>query len=605
MLSLTTPNFVAIDTETTGLNLWQNDEVFTASAAFPSGRILFWRNSFEGLREILEDSTIDKVFQNAKFDWRGLEKLFPGLKIRGRVWDTMIFAHLMDGRSAQRKQLNLDYLSARYLPPSRRKVIQELDDWFAEHKVAKKDQGKHFTDLPPELLNKRCNSDAILTCLLFMKLYPVVVKEFALLLEQEHRLLPIVKRMEDRGLVVDPDEVIKQSIFFDEVIEDVTGFCEDILGWEGFNINSHDHQSAVLERTGILHLITKLTTKTKKKQIKERTLRDLHHPVAHMLLLGKKASDLNGKFLQQMQRFYHYTERGPIVHPHWNQVGTLSGRFSTSKPNLLNIPAEGGHLSEEEIEEAIDMTGIDFAPHIKRCFLCSPGYAHIHSDKEKVEVYMLAHYTKDPVMLEIMKSGLDIHEEISLRMFNSADKRLRVRAKAVVFGYIYGAGDGVIASNCRCSIPEAKEYRARLSHVCTGLERWKKELQRQLANLNYIVTDHGRRHYLLSSESYMAINRMCQGTAADEVKSRMVDIGEWFERDYPDCSIILNYHDDVGSEVPIELLEEVAPKYHELMEDTKIKYELPLPASLEATDTRWADLKDYEEYQNDRSKRAT
>ena len=583
-LPLVIPNFVAIDIETTGLNPWKGDRMFAAAATFPSGRKLFWRDDFGGLQELLEDPRVDKVFHNAKFDWRMLE--FSSFKICGRIWDTMIFAHLLNGTQF----LNLEELAFRYLPPSRWKVVRELNQWFDEHGISKKERGKQFTALPPGLLQQRCEGDATATALLFMKFYPVVRKLFERLLIQEHRLLPIVKHMEDRGMLVNLEEVAIQRKYLSEVTENVIDFCEGIIGHEGFQLRSHDDQEHLLACAGILDQITERTTKTGRPKLSEQTLRELHHPVSHMLLLGKKAEDLNSKFLHSIEQLHVNN----VLHAQFNQLGTVTGRFSSSKPNLENQPTEGGHLSSEEAEEAVELTSVDLVPHIKRCFCCRPGYAHLHSDKSKIEVLMLGHYTKDPTLLEVMRSGHDIHEEMSMRMFGEATPGLRVRAKITVFGFQYGVGDEGLAKKIRCTIQEARSYKERLRSLCPSIETFRRRLRSQLEAVGYVQTDHGRRHYLSSAEAYMAVNRMCQGTAADEVKSCMVAIGEWFNQQYPDCSILLNIHDDLGSEIPIDLLHEIAPKYLELMTNTSIPFAIPLPASLEYTTTRWSDLVEYE-----------
>ena len=577
------PNFVAIDTECTGLNPWKGARMFAAAAVFPSGRTLYWRDDFGGLKELLEDASIDKVFQNAKFDLRMLE--WAGFEVKGQVWDTMILAHLADAS----QRLALEHLAVRYLAPSRRKVVEELNVWFDEHKIKVADRGKNFGNLPPELLRKRCISDTTLTALLFQRLYPVISKEFPLLIKQEHELLPVVKKMEDRGMLIDLEEVARQREYMSEVTEQVVLFCEGILGHGGFNIYSKAHLCDLLKRAGVLDQITERTPKTHEPQLTEQVLRGLHHPVAHMILLGKKADALDSKFLRAIQKLHVDS----VVHAQFNQLGTCTGRFSCSKPNLENQPTEGGHLSSEETEEAILMTGTDLAPRIKRCFPCRPGFTHLHADKSKVEVLMLAHYTRDPMLLEVMTSGLDIHEEMSMRMFGEATKGLRVRAKVTVFGFQYGVGDEGLAKKIRCTVAEAKSYKERLQSLCPTIQKFKRDLRRQISERGYVCTDHGRRHYLRREQAYMAVNRMCQGTAADEVKSRMLALNRWFQQKYADCSILLNIHDDIGSEIPTELVPEIAETYHNIVEEVSIPFALPLPASLESTTTTWAELKDY------------
>lgn len=582
MISITLPKkFVAIDTEATGLSPWFGGKMFATSAVFPSGRILFWRDSFSGLKSLLKDCNIDKVFQNANFDIRMLE--WAGFKVRGNVWDTMILAHLLDAKQS----LALEQLTVRYLPPSRWKVVKEINEWFDAQGIPKKERGDRFIELPKPLLRKRCENDALLTCLLFAKLYPVVAETFPRLLEQEHRLLPTVKRMEDVGIPIDNREVAKQERYLTKVVADVEDWCRAYVGSEDFSIGKRKDKEYLLKKSNLLDAIT---VKTDKGQLSfsQESLSMLHHPAAQMLALGVQAKQLCSTFLGQVKTY----QVNNIIHPNWHQLGTVTGRFSSTKPNVMNIPTEGGHLSSEEAEEHIELTGIALAPHIERIFTCLPGYCLIYSDKKKIEVCMLAHYTKDPVMLNTIRRGDDIHKEMSIRMFGEATKGLRVRAKVTVFGWQYGAGDAALANNCKCSIEEVRRYRMRLNQTCPRLNAWKNHQIEKLFELGYVQTDHGRRHYLSPNyQSYMVVNRMCQGTAADEVKSRMVAIGEWLNRDYPDASIVVNIHDALGTAIPLELLPKILPQYHKIMEQTSIPFMLPLAASKEFTSTRWSDLK--------------
>jgi len=582
MISLTLPtNFVAIDTETNGLYVWRGHKPFAACGVFNSGRIVFWRDDFKGLKEICADENLHKVFFNAKFDCEMLAMI--GCPVKGRVWDVRIFAHLLDGRQA----LNLDSVSRRYLPQEPPKVVAEIDDWMRANKIKKADKGANFKNLPPDLLKRRCIGDTSLTIKLFHRLYPVVAKTFPLLMEQEHRLIPIVSRMERRGFLIDLEEVHEQRMYLETVIEHVQQYCAGIMDNDFFNLNSPKQQRELAAKAGFIDQITIKTKKTKQPSMNAEALRGLHHPVAAMLLLGKMASQLSGTFLSQIQEH----EVDSVVHAGLDSCGTLSGRFSSSKPNLLNIPAEGGHLTKEELQEQVDFTGIDLAPHIKKVFKVRPGFAHIHADKSKLEVAMLAHYTNDKVLCGILSDpSNDIHAEISQLMFESTDKGLRVRSKAVVFGYIYGAGDEVIARRVHGSISDAKEYRRKLEMLCPTIPRFKSQLATQIRDRGYIETVQGRRHYLYPGESYMAINRMCQGTGADEVKSRLPAIEEELISQYPELCPLLNIHDDIVSEVPLEQVEEILPKYKEVMERTALKYNIPLPVSVGVTTTSWADL---------------
>ncbi len=593
--------YVAIDTETTGLNPWRGDRMFSVAAAFPTGRILYWRGEFGGLRELLEDEAVDKVFHNAKFDLRMLE--FSGYKVRGRVWDTMIFGHLLDGDQS----LKLENMAKRYLPRARWKVVDELNTWFDDNGIPKAKRGRHFADLPPGILEKRNTGDAVSTMLLFQKFYHTVAVTFPLLLEQEHNLIPVVKKMENRGIVVDYDEVHRQMDEYAAMVDDVVLFCEGVVGWEGFNLNSKAHQEELLDKAGLLDQIQE-RTKTGHKRLNDWNLRLLRHPVAHMLMMGKAAAKMRDTFLDQAERLSVPTKidglagNYGVLHTTYNQTGTVTGRFSSSGPNLQNIPIEGSQggrtsYTNEEAADSFESTGIEFSPHIKNIFVVRPGFAHVHSDKSRAEMMMLAHYTKDPVLIEMVQKS-DPHTEICMRLFGSVTKGLRTRAKIVVFGFMYGAGDKTLALKIGDTIEVARDTRRRLEKQIPSLNGWRNEMRDRLKDCGYVVSSYGRRYYLKVSEniefdeSYMSVNRMCQGTVGDEIKSRMIALDNMYRSECPDCCMILNIHDDLGTEVPLDEVHRMAPRIYNVMCQTGIKFNVPMPSSCDITFDRWANLKE-------------
>lgn len=612
------PNCVAIDTETTGINPWRGDRMFSAAAAFPSGRRLFWYRDFAGLKDLLEDESVDKVFHNAKFDLRMLE--FSGFTVKGKVWDTMIFGHLLDGRDAG-SGLSLDNMSRKYLPMQYRKVTQEVNEFFqgianAESKKLGKQAAKRnsdfnksivdFSKLPKDLLKRRVVGDADLTLRLFNRMYDTVRQTFPLLLDQEHKLLMVVKRMEDRGIQVDIEEIHRQKVEYDLIVDDVLDFFETYTGKEGFNLNSRADQERVLDMAGLLDCIDERTDPSKtfpngQPKLNDYNLRNLHHPVAHMLLMGKAAAKMRDTFLSQAEG----CQTDGVLHPNFNQLGTTTGRFSCSNPNLQNIPIEGDRrtaYTESEAEESFDMTGIEYAPHIKRLFVVRPGYAHIHSDKKQAEMVMLAHYTNSKSMREIFETGESIHDGLCRLLYGEWTKGLKTRTKAVVFGYQYGASLATIAKKIGSDLAEARRARNRLAQVIPDLPRWRRLLEDLVQEQGFVQTIHGRRHYLSGSESYKAVNRMCQGSVGDEIKSRMVALDDMIRAEGVDACLLLNIHDDIGTEIAEGDVERIGPKIVDIMnESTPLGFTLPLAADANITFSRWADLMDVEDEKDPRS----
>ena len=602
---------VAIDTETTGLYVYKGDVPFAWSAVFPDGTELFGRDDFDKLKEICEDPTIDKIFFNAKFDWRMIEK--KGIKVLGKIWDVGILCHLMDGRDAS-GHLNLDDQSQKYLPAEYRKVVAEIEKWFNENgygHLKKKERYAHFDKLPNEILRSRVVGDARLTLMLFMRLFNTVAKHFAFLLDQETRLIPVVKHMEDRGVLVDPVEIQTQMDHFQSVVDDVIRFCEDMLGTdEGFNINSPVHQAELLKTAGIYEQITEFTKPKKgrkstkafvpKRKLDGYNLQMLHHPVAWMLLVGKAANKMISPFLTQALEFM---DADGILHPSYKQTGTTSGRFSCSEPNLQNIPTEGDRrasYTEDEAAEALDMTGHNFAPHIKRIFKVREGRCHVHADKKQAEMVALCQYTRDEKMREIFLSGESIHDGICMALFNEITKGLKQRSKAVTFGYQFGASVKVMARKAGVSTAEGYALKARYKRIFPSLDAWRAVLEEMVRARGYVETMHGRRHYLFRNEAYMAVNRMCQGTIGDEIKSRMIALYEWIMSEGLDAFLVLNIHDDLAVDMALEERHRI-PELHEIMEETAMPWYVPLPSSVDITYTRWSDLKTLKTPQDTRS----
>ena len=355
----------------------------------------------------------------------------------------------------------------------------------------------------------------------------------------------------------------------------------------------------LLEQAGIYHLLNEWTTpnkyrKSKKRFISSRKintagLMNIHHPVAHMLIVGKAAKKMISPFLSQA---YELSVDGTL-HCNYKQTGTVSGRFSASEPNMMNIPVEGdrfAHWTEEEASEAFEMTGHNFAPHIKRIFVCRPGYCHIHMDKQQAEMFALGFYSKDRRLLELLQGDESIHDGMCRLMFGNITKGLKQRSKAVTFGYQYGIGLEALAKRVKGSIHEARSLKNRLGHIFTGLSLWRGTLEEEIADRGYVQTVHGRRHYLSTSQRYMAVNRKCQGHIADELKGCMVRIGEALDEGNHDARIILNIHDELAIECRITELPVIGPLVFKLMSMSDIHHDVPIPTEMEITYTRWSDL---------------
>ena len=303
------------------------------------------------------------------------------------------------------------------------------------------------------------------------------------------------------------------------------------------------------------------------------------------------ADSLKGKFIAQIERF----AVGDIIHASFNQFGTVTGRFSCSKPGLHSIPREGGQLTADEAAE--DLDDIPLAPHIKRIFLPREGYRFIDSDKKQGEVRMLIHYGKDKVGMEMFESGLGIHFEICKRMFGVVDNKLKQRAKHIVFGWQFGMGLSAASQILNSTKEEARKYFRLLEKTLPSIGPLKKKWFAQVYDDGFVTTIHGRRHYLGHQEAYMAVNRMCQGSLGDEVKGNMVMLHEEWEPEHEGCHQLLQIHDSDLAEAPVENRKAVA-HMHQIMNRSCVEYFLPMTSETKVTEANgsWASGKTIEDW---------
>lgn len=594
-LPITLPtNLVSIDTETTGLNPWKGHRVFCLNISMPDGTEVYWHKDHNpGTRHIvdriLRDPTLHKVMQNSIFDVRMLEYSgFP--TIRGPVWDTMIFGHLLDGRDA-RGGLNLNSLCIKYLPDKFRKVKKEVDDWFASKGMQDRSD-LDFSLLPKELVQKRVQSDSRLTLMLFNRFYNTVRKLFPYMLWLEHRLLRVIYRMEDRGIMIDPVEIERQYDLFSSVEEEILEFFEDYLDAQFISLSSKDVLEKIAAKSGMDKILANMPNASKSDRtgrisLNADNLMKTKHPAGYMILAARAALKMRDTFLAQAERF----QIDGVLHPGWKQCGTLSGRFSCVRPAMQTIPKDADSRpgwTTEETADFVKMTGMLVEQHVKRIFVSRPGYVHMHSDKAQAEMCVLAHYANDPVLSEIVSSGNSIHTELCQRLYGTVTEGLRTRVKAVVFGFVYGAGLPTTAKKIGEDISVARDTRDRLGMMVPGLGTWNNQLKRDIMSLGYVQTIHGRRHYLGRHEDYMAVNRMCQGTIGDEVKSRMVAIDQYLDSVNRPGNVLMNIHDDVCTEIEEGQVERHLPEVYRIMQETSHEFNVPLASDCSITYGSWA-----------------
>jgi len=263
-----------------------------------------------------------------------------------------------------------------------------------------------------------------------------------------------------------------------------------------------------------------------------------------------------------------------ILHCNFNQSEAMTGRFSTSQPNLQNQPRLLGP---------------------RECFIPRKGRRNWHLDYEQVEMRFFVHFSGDEIMAEAIED--DVHKAVAIQIYNLPDEEItkekRKRAKGVNFGIIYGAGAPKIAETLtRKGLPTSD---AESGKLCGGYHRkfpsvriTTRALGHELKEEGFITNPFGRRYYIDTRFAYKCLNYMCQGTSADLMKKAMVELWEWLQNNDMISKIILTVHDEIVLECPrIEELKVITAAI-KIMEDLT-SFKIPMTVSADVVSRRWSE----------------
>lgn len=375
----------------------------------------------------------------------------------------------------------------------------------------------------------------------------------------ERPLAPILARMEKRGVKVEP--AILQSIgaHLDQKIASTSEAIFAITG-EVFNLNSPKQLGDIL--FGKLALAKGKKTKTGYSTDAE-TLEYLaqDHEIARMIIEYRQYAKLKSTYIEGLLGILD--PKTNKVHTSLNQTIAVTGRLSSTEPNLQNIPVR--------LEEG---------RQIRKAFVASPGCQLLAGDYSQIELRILAHLSGDVVLQEAFLEGQDIHRRTASEVFavplSEVTSQQRRAAKAVNFGLIYGISDFGLAQDLGISRGEAKEYMERYFMRYPRVKAYLDEILITAAEKGFVETLMHRRRYLpeLSSRNYhtrsfgqrAAMNAPIQGTAADIMKLAMVEVQKILTQHGLEDAMVLQVHDELIFDLPMDKINEVKEAIRGAME---------------------------------------
>jgi DNA polymerase I len=527
------------------------------------------------LSDPLTDPRIGKIAHNAKYDYIVLARY--GLRVSPLTFDTMLAEFLVDPSS---RNLGLKNLSAARLGEE----MTHIEDLIGKGK-----KQISMADVAIESVAAYAAADAETT----LRLLPLMqaalesVNGAKLLEEIDMPLTPILAEMEMTGVLLDLP-------FFQSMSEELQGRMAEIekqvfesVG-KAFNINSTQQLSDILfNRLGLQPPDRGRKTASGHFSTSADILENLRgaHPVVDWVLEHRELSKIKSTYVDALPAAVDpQTGR---VHTSYSQIGAVTGRLSSSNPNLQNIPirTEAGR-------------------RVRNGFIAAKGNVLLSIDYSQIELRIVAHMAQDEAMLAAFHAGQDIHATTAAAVhgvpLESVTKDMRRHAKAINFGLIYGMSAFGLSRTTDLTLAEAENFVKAYFTQFPGIRKYLDGIRMQAAQDGYVETLLGRRRYfpalqnkldvtMKNREEREAINAPIQGTAADIMKIAMLRIPAALQKAGLKTRMLLQVHDELVLESPSKEVEQAARIVQEIM---SAAYSMSIPLSTEARWGRsWGEMK--------------
>ena len=388
-------------------------------------------------------------------------------------------------------------------------------------------------------------------------------------------------RMEFYGIEIETNYLREMAKDFDEKLRKLDEEAHK-FGDEPFNINSPKSLGHFLFETLKLEPATK-KNKTHGLSTDQDTLESLDHPIASIILQYRTISKLRSSYTESL---IDCADRASSrIHCHFNECVTATTRLSSSDPNLQNIPARS-----------------DLGRQIKRAFVPAKGHCFVSADYSQIELRVLASLSQDPVLVNAYQNDLDIHALTASELFDKkiddVTKAERQIAKSINFGIVYGMGSQKLSREVHISKQEAKQFLEKFNQRFPVLAQWLDDngIKARQTGVIHTVLGHRRiideflspNKMIQAAGDRIAANSPIQGSASDIVKCAMLRLQSLLAQNDSKARIILQIHDELLLETPIDELEQTKAILIDAMTNA-CDIGIPLKIDLKVGNN-WADM---------------
>jgi DNA polymerase-1 len=484
------------------------------------------------LKPWLENPLAPKVGQHLKYDQHVLAN--EGIALRGIAHDTLLQSYVLEAHQPH----NLESLARRHL---------QRDTLSYEAVTGKGAHAIGFEQVALDRATEYAAEDADITLQVHQALYPQIATSEALLSLYRDLELPLQQvlwRMERNGVLLDVRELERQSGELGIQLLGLEARAHAAAG-HPFNLNSPKQIQVVLFEEQGLPVRKKTPGGVPSTDEDVLQLLALDYPVPKLILEYRSLAKLKSTYTDALPR--RVNARTGRVHTHYAQAVAVTGRLSSSDPNLQNIPIRTPE-----------------GRRIRAAFIAPPGRLLVSADYSQIELRIMAHLSQDAGLLAAFGAGQDVHRATAAEIFGVRPQEVsaeqRRAAKTINFGLIYGMSAFGLASQLGIERAAAQAYMERYFHRYPGVAAYMERTRETAHRQGYVETLFGRRLWLpelrhgaagrRQGAERAAINAPLQGTAADLVKRAMIAVQDWLERAQLQSLLILQVHDELVLEVP-------------------------------------------------------
>ena len=535
------------------------------------------------LKEILEDENIRKVGIDLSKVYIVLKQ--EGIDLKGIDYDIAIASYILNSTD---NKLKIEDLMAKYLELYVEEILGIEENGEKKNKQINLFESENSDSEEKKKLEERKKEEACLYVYSIGRIKEITIKKLEeidcldLFNKIDMPTVEVLSNMQWNGMYVDKEELEAFGKELTEKLDTITKIIYEMAG-EEFNINSPKQLGEILFEKMKLPVIkkTKSGYSTDVDVLEKLKKED---PIIEQILEYRQLMKLNSTYVEGLKPYINpKTNR---IHSFFHQTITATGRISSTEPNLQNIP-----------------TRFELGKRVRRVFKPENGYVYVDADYSQIELRVLASISEDKHMIEAFKEGQDIHKQAASKVFKTpieeVTKEQRSNAKAVNFGIVYGISDYGLGEQLGIGRKQAKKYIDEYLSEYSGIKKFMDDITEEAKEKGYVETLFHRRRYIpeLKSNNYMvrqfgsraAMNTPIQGTAADIMKIAMIKVLKEIEKRGLKSKIVLQVHDEMMIEAPIEEQEEIQKIVKDSME-TATTLKVPLVAELSEAEN-WYDCK--------------